>query len=158
MIPGVVEKSNFNCTSDLWILHQPYPNQPCNKIRAHVRSARNPRALPWKLKIAPTTLPTIAGHACNNSSHNSRKCLNSLTSKSFEGIFNHFFKDSLSFAGDDPEKMVIERAVIIDTDVIPCSRNKVQIRSVKDLSLSRAFSVVSLILCNLCLFDFMTVF
>ena len=43
-------------------------------------------------------------------------------------------------------KMVIERALIIENIVKPCSRNKVRILSIKDASLSRTFLMVCLIL------------
>ena len=53
-------------------------------IRAHVCSATNPTAFPGKLKIAPTTLPTIAGNA-------STAFLASLLS-AFARLSNQFFK------------------------------------------------------------------
>ena len=46
-------------------------------------------------------------------------------------------------------EIVIERAVSIENIVIPCSRKKVRILSAKDVSLSRTFSGVCLILATL---------
>ena len=43
-------------------LHQPYTNKPRNKNKAHVCSTTNPTTLHKKLKMAPTTLPMIAGN------------------------------------------------------------------------------------------------
>ena len=43
-------------------------------------------------------------------------------------------------------EMVIERAVTIEKIVVPCSRNKVQNLSAKDVFLSKTFSRVCLIL------------
>ena len=75
-----------------------------------------------------------------------------------------FLGNPLAFGGDDPEAAeppspqktpviaitvdgtAIERAVNVDTIVIPCSQNKVRIRSIKGLSSLRTFSVVCLIL------------
>ena len=123
-------------------------------IRAHVCSAANPTAFPRKLKMVPTTLSTMAGNA-------STAFPRSLLSAS-ASLFNLFFKVPLSFDGGPPApqlpppktpvmariilEMVIERTDSIENMFIPCSRNKVQILSAKDVSLSKTFSRVSLIL------------
>ena len=109
------------------------PMSPATKtIKSHVCSATSPTAFPRKLKIAPTTLPTIAGNA-------SMAFPVSLLSAS-ANLSNHFFKVPLPFAGEPPVpllppktpvigrtivEMVIERAVRIENMVMPCSRNKV---------------------------------
>ena len=80
----------------------------------------------------------------------------------FASLPNHFFKTPSFFDGGHPVppppppktpvmartivEMVIERAASIENMVIPCTRNKVQILSAKDVSLSRTFSRVCLIL------------
>ena len=84
-----------------------------------------------KLKIAPATLPTIAGNA-------STAFPESLSS-AFAILFNHFFKAPLSFDREPPPfppppktpviareivEIVIERAVSIENIVIPCSRKR----------------------------------
>ena len=98
----------------------------------------------------PTTLPTIAGNA-------STAFPASLLSVS-ANVSNHFFKVPQPFPGEPPPppktpviartivEMVIERAVRIENMVMPCSRNKARILSVKDVFLSRTFSRVCLIL------------
>ena len=54
----------FSCLLSQYPLHQPYTNEPCKKtIKAHACLATNPKALLKKLKMAPTTFPTIAGNA-----------------------------------------------------------------------------------------------
>ena len=118
-------------------------------IKAHVCSPKNPTAFPRKLKMAPTTLPTIAGNA-------SATFPASLLSAS-ANLANH----PSSFHGEPPAppfppkapviartivEMVIERAVRIENMVMPCSRNKVRILSAKDVFLSRTFSRICLIL------------
>ena len=60
-------------------------------IKAHVCSATNPTAFPRKLKIAPTTLPTMAGNV-------STAFTASLLS-AFANLSHHFFKVPLSFDG-----------------------------------------------------------
>ena len=101
-------------------------------IRAHVCSATNPTAFPRELKIAPTTLPTIAANA-------STAFPASLLSAS-ANLSNHFFKTPSSFGGEPPVplppppktpvmtrttvEIVIERAVSIENSYT-CSRNKV---------------------------------
>ena len=95
-------------------------------IRAHVCLATNPTVFPRKLKIAPTTLPTIAGNV-------STAFLASLLSAS-ANLSNHFFKAPLSFDGGPPippphpktpvmaktiVATVIEKAVNIENMVIP---------------------------------------
>ena len=61
-------------------------------IRAHVCSATNPTAFPRELKIAPTTLPTIAANA-------STAFPASLLSAS-ANLSNHFFKIPSTFGGE----------------------------------------------------------
>ena len=106
------------------------------------------------IKRAPTTLPTTAGKA-------STAFPASLLSAS-ANLFNHFFRVPQPFDGEPPVtlppppntpvmertvvKIVMERTVSIENMVMPCSRNKVRIFSVKDASLSRTFSRVCLIL------------
>ena len=123
-------------------------------IKAHVCSATNPTAFPRKLKIALTKLPMMAGNV-------SAAFPASLLSVP-ANLSNHFFKVPLSFDGEPPSsqlpppktpvmaraivEIVMDRAVSIVAIVIPCSRNKVQILSAKDVSLSRTFSKVCLIL------------
>ena len=89
----------------------------------------------------------------------------SLLSASASPLNNFFSKSLHLLGGNDPDaaglypapsktpviicatvEMVIERAVIIDIIVIPCSRNKVQNFSFKNPYLSRTFSMVCLIL------------
>ena len=90
-------------------------------------SATNPTAFPRKLKIAPTTLPTIVGNA---STAFPASLLSASTSLS-----NHFSKTPSSFDGGPPlpplpktlvmartiVQIVIERAVRIENMVMPCS-------------------------------------
>ena len=122
-------------------LYQPPTNKSCKKAtRAHVCSATK-TAFPKKLKIAPTTLPTIAGNA-------STPFPASLLS-AFASLSNHFFKSPLSFGGEPhvspppPDipvmastivEIVIEKAVSTENIVMPRSRNKVQILSANDVS------------------------
>ena len=71
------------------------PMSPATKtIKSHVCSATSPTAFPRKLKIAPTTLPTIAGNA-------SSAFPASLLSAS-ANLSNHFYKVPLSFHGGPP--------------------------------------------------------
>ena len=107
-----------------------------------------------KLKIAPTTLHTLAGNA-------STTFPASLLS-AFANLSNHFLNTPSSFGVEPPVplppppktpaiastiiEIVIERAVSIENIVIPCSENKVQILSANDVFLSRTFSRVCLIL------------
>ena len=108
-----------------------------------------------KLKLALRKLPKIARSA---STASRGKLLRAAAT-----LFNHFFKALSSFGGDDPKiaephppktlviastivEIVIERAVSTGIIVISCSRNKVRIVSTKDVSLSRTFSMVCLIL------------
>ena len=119
-------------------------------IRAHVCSAINPTALPKKPRMPPTAFPTIAGNASVDFPANLLSASASLS--------NYFLKTPSSFGGEPPVppkapvmartivEIVIERAVSIENMVIPCSRNKVRILSAKDVSLSRTFSRVCLIL------------
>ena len=124
-------------------------------IKTHVCSGTNPTAFSKKLKKAPTTLPTMAANA-------SADFLTSLLSAS-ANLSNHFFKVPLSFGGIPhvllpPPKtpvtartiveMFIEMTVSIGAIVIPCSSNRVRILSAKDVSLSRTFLMVCLILEN----------
>lgn len=61
-----------------------FHNGPCNKNnQSHVGSAANQTALPRKLKIAPRTLPTVAG---NVSATFPERFLRTSAS-----LFNHFF-------------------------------------------------------------------
>ena len=94
---------------------------------------------PGKLKIAPTTLPTIAGNVLTVFPA-------SLLSASVS-LSNHFFKAPSSFGGERPVppppkapvmartivEIVIKRAVSIENIVMPCSQNKVQILSANDV-------------------------
>ena len=54
----------------------------------------NPTAFPRKLKIAPTTLPSIAGNASTD--------FPASLFSAFAGLSNHFFKTSSSFDGEAP--------------------------------------------------------
>ena len=130
------------------------PTSPATKtIKAHVCLATNPTAFLRKLRIPPTTLPTMAGNA-------SAAFPASLLS-AFANLYNHFFKTPSFFGGEPPAspplpktpvmartiiEIVIEKAVSIENIVMPCSRNKVRIPSVRDVSLSRTFAMVYLIL------------
>ena len=122
-------------------------------IKVHVCSAANPTAFPKKLKMAPTTLPTIAGNGWIAFPANPLSASGSLS--------NHFFKTLSSFDGEPPApppppkthviartnvQIVIESAVRIGNMVVPCSRNKARIVSAKDVFLSRNFSRFCLIL------------
>ena len=135
------------------INHQ--PTSPATKaIKAHVCLATNPTAFPRKLKIAATTLPTIA-------SNGSATFPASLLSP-FASLSIHFLKASSSFGGELPAappnhpktpimamtiaQIVIERAVSIENIVIPCPRKKVRILSANDVFWSKTFSMVCLIL------------
>lgn len=112
-------------------LHQPCSIRLCNKkIKADICSATNLTGLPRKLKIPPTTLPTIAAF------------LISLLI-AFASFVNHFFKALSSFGRGNPEaagltplpkthviasaivQMIIERDESIDTILILCSRNRI---------------------------------
>ena len=100
-------------------------------IRAHICSAKNPTAFPRKLKIAPITLPTIAGNA-------STAFPASLLSAS-ANLYNYFFKAPSSCGGEaeplpSPPTPVMARTIVeiviemearIQNMVIPCSQNKV---------------------------------
>ena len=69
------------------------PVSPATKtIKAHVCSATNPSALPQKLKMAPTTLPMIAGNA-------STAFPASLLRVS-ASLINHFFEAPSPFGGE----------------------------------------------------------
>ena len=122
-------------------------------------ATKNPTVFPRKVKIAPTTLPTIAGKA----STAFPTCLLSASAN----LSNHFFKTPSSFGGEPPVspptppkvpiiarttvEIVIEKAVSIENIVIPCTRNKVWILSAKEVFWSRTFSRVCLILAT-CVF------
>ena len=106
-------------------------------------------------KIAPTTLPTIAGNA-------STAFPASLLSAS-ANLSNHFFRISLSFGGEPPVpppkapvmtsaivEIVIEKTVSIGNIVMPCSRNNVRIRFANELFIKNFFNGL-LDPCNLCL-------
>ena len=67
-------------------------NSATKIIKAHVCSATNPTGLPRKLKITPTTLPTIAGNA---STALPARLLRSSTS-----LFSHIFKAPSTFGGE----------------------------------------------------------
>ena len=122
-------------------------------IKAHVHSATDPTTFPRKLKMAPKKLPMISG---NFSTAFSARLLSASAS-----LPNHFFKVLLSFDGEPPlpppspkapaiartiVEIIIEMTVSIGNIVMPCSRNKVRILYAKDVSLSRTFSRVCLIL------------
>ena len=116
------------------INHQ--PASPATKtVRAFVYSATQPTAFPRKIKMAPTTLPTIARNA-------STAFPVSLLSAS-ANLSKHFYKAPSSFGGKPPKTpvmariivdTVVEKAVSIDNMVMPCSLNKVRILSVNDVS------------------------
>ena len=103
--------------------HQP-TSPATNTIKAHVCSATNPTVFPRKLKIAPATLPTIAGNA-------SMAFSASLLSAS-ANLSNHFFKIPSSFGVELPapppqktpvitktiDEIVTERTVSIENMVI----------------------------------------
>ena len=127
--------------------------------------SNNPTALPRKLKIAPTTVPTIAGNASTAFSVSLMKAAAS--------FLNHFFKAHSFFGGEAepplPSTHVIESTIVVifiertvstDIIIIPNSRDKVQILSAKDVSLSRTFSMICFILatCVQRLFFFCLVF
>ena len=77
----------------LCINHTPISPE-AKTIKAHVCLAKNPTALPRRLKIAPARLPTIAGNA-------STAFPASLLSAS-ASLSSHFSKTSLSFGGEPP--------------------------------------------------------
>ena len=83
----------FSCLLPRYPLHQPYTNKSCNK---NACSPTNPTALLKKLRVAPTTLPTIAGNA-------STAFPESLLSV-FANLSNHFFKAPSSF-GEQAEPL-----------------------------------------------------
>ena len=103
------------------------PISPATKtIKAHVCSAKNPTALPKKLKIAPATLTKVAGNA-------SIAFLASLLIVS-ASLFNDLFKTTSFFDGEPPPpppppktterastivEIVVERAVSTETMVQP---------------------------------------
>ena len=72
----------------LFINHTPI-SPAIKTIKVHVYSAKNATALPKKLKMTPTTLPTIAGNA-------STAFPASILSAS-ASLFYHFFKTPSSF-------------------------------------------------------------
>ena len=103
------------------INHQP-TNPATKTIKAHVCSATNPTVFPRKLKIAPTTLPTIAGNAST--------AFPASSLSAFASLCNHFFKTPSSFQPSPLKtpviartivEIVIERAVSIENMVMPCS-------------------------------------
>ena len=58
--PGVKKKAEHLL---VLFLHQPWPIETATKIiKAHVCLTANQKALPKRLKIAPTTYPKIAGN------------------------------------------------------------------------------------------------
>lgn len=96
-----------------------------------------------KIKIASTPLSVKVGNAS--------KAFTASILRGSTGLLNHLFKASLPFGDSEaaespaPTTPVIEsvitettigRAASIITTVIPCSQNKVQILSVKDVSSS----------------------
>ena len=100
----------------------------------------NPTAFPRELKIAPTTLPTIAGNAST--------VFPASLLRASANLSYHFFKTPLSFGVKPPVsppppkapvmsstivKIVIEKAVSIENIVIPRSQNKVRIFSSNDV-------------------------
>ena len=120
-------------------MHQPPTNKSCNKtIKAHVCSATNPTTFPRKLKIAPITLPKIAG--------NSSTALPASLLSVFASLASHFFNIPSFFGGGPPAspppqkipvmasiivEIVIEKAVSIENILMP--ENKVRIRSANDV-------------------------
>ena len=124
-------------------------------IKGHVCSATNSTAFPRKLKMAPTTLPTIAGNASAAFPASLLIASASLSSQFFKSPYL-LMENLLSPLPPSPPKtpamarkivgIVIERAVSIENMVIPCSRNKVRILCAKNVSLSRTFSRICLIL------------
>ena len=111
------------------------PISPATKtIKANVFSATNSNGLLKRLKMAPTTLPTVAGNA-------STAFPASFLSPS-ASLSNHFFKASLSFDGGPPTPLPSSKSPIVESIivVIPvkkevsvkiisiiCSRIKIQI-------------------------------
>ena len=104
------------------------PISPATKtIKVHVFSAKNPTALPKKLKIAPATLTKIVGNAST-----AFLACHLIASAS---LFNHLFKTPSFFDGEPPPpplpppktteiastivEIVIERAVSTETMVQP---------------------------------------
>ena len=102
---------------------------------------------------AAATLPTMVGNA-------STAFPASLLSAS-SSLSNHFFKTPTTFGGEPsppphPPKtpvmartifeIVMDRAVSIENIVMPCSLNRIRILSANDVSWSRIFSMVCLIL------------
>ena len=136
----------FLCTP--YINHTPI--SPTTKtIKAHVCSTTNPTALPKKLKIAPTTLPTIAGNASTAFPTSLLSAFANLSNypSSFDGDPHvHLPPPKAPVIARAIAEMVIEKVVRIENMVMPCSRNKVQILSAKDVFLSRTFSRDYLIL------------
>ena len=104
------------------------PISPATKtIKVHVFSAKNPTALPKKLKIAPATLTKIVSNAST-----AFLACHLIASAS---LFNHLFKTPSFFDGEPPPpplpppktteiastivEIVIERAVSTETMVQP---------------------------------------
>ena len=121
-------------------------------IRAHVCSATNSTAFPRKLKVAPATLPMIT---INSTAAFPASLLSASASLSnhFSGLPASWWRAPVP--PSPPETpvmmrtivaMVTEKAVNIEKMVMPCSLNKIQILSARDVSLSRTFSMVCLIL------------
>ena len=122
-------------------------------IKAHVCSATNPTTFPRKLKIAPTTLPTIASNASTAFPTSLLSAL--LACLTIFSRFPYLLMENLLPPPPPPKtsvmaktivEMVIERAISIEDMVILCSRIKVGILSAKDVSVSIIFSRVYLIL------------
>ena len=79
-------------------------------IKAHVYSATNPLVLLRKLKIAPTTLPTIVGNA-------STAFPASLLSES-ASLYNHFLKATLSFGGGLPPPPLPPKSPMTESTIV----------------------------------------
>lgn len=118
--------------------------KPATKaISSQVGSALNATALPRKLKIATTILPTIAD--------NISTVFPTSFSKASASLFIRFFKTLSSFgdpdiAGANSSNNDACYSKHDCCDVIPFSRNNVQILSTKYVPLSRTFPMVCLIL------------
>ena len=86
-------------------------------IRAHVYSATNPTALPSKLKMTPTTLPTMAGNTSTDFPA-------SLLSAS-ANLSNYFFKTLLYFGGETPFPQPLPKSPMIESTVVAIPAKKV---------------------------------
>ena len=91
------KKHDFSCMYTFSLLESTIPpiSLATNTIRPYVCSATSPTALSKKLKIAPATLPIIAGNAST--------ALTTNLLREIASLFTNFVKAPLSFGRDNAE-------------------------------------------------------